>query len=408
MNSQTLTTTGDLRKIYWTAFLLRFTLGCGVWFVARGSSLTLLEDALYYEAMGASVAQDWLAGRSSLYLEWAIQNGTTGWIMVVAIACVYWVTAGIRAIPVLIAIFAAVTAYSPVLTYRITARLGGGTSAARVAAGLVTFSPCFVFWAGALYKEGLIVLLLNLAVLHTLHLMERWRWRSFVLVVFSIAVLFGLRFYLAMLLGATILACLPLATRARGGIGAASARFVTQGAIVFAILTTGVLMNVPQRLSGMIPQSESAILGRLNVVRQDLSTRAGSGFLSEVDISTRANALAFAPVGSAYFLTVPLPWQAGSLRQNAIIPETLLWILLYPLVLYGLLRTGRRHLQATILLVVFTASLSLFYGLYVGNIGTAYRMRTQVWLLWAVFAGIGWESWRLRAKHRVQHEIVQR
>ena len=25
------------------------------------------------------------------------------------------------------------------------------------------------------------------------------------------------------------------------------------------------------------------------------------------------------------------------------------------------------------------------------NIGTAYRLRVQVWLLWAVFAGMGWE-----------------
>jgi hypothetical protein len=106
------------------------------------------------------------------------------------------------------------------------------------------------------------------------------------------------------------------------------------------------------------------------------------------------------PVGLLYFLFVPFPWQFGSFRQNAAIPETVLWALLYPLVAVGIIRGLRVNRPGTVVLLGLTAGMCVFYALLSGNVGTAVRMRSQVWLLWAPFAAWGWETVRQRWQRR--------
>jgi hypothetical protein len=47
----------------------------------------------------------------------------------------------------------------------------------------------------------------------------------------------------------------------------------------------------------------------------------------------------------------------------------------------------RRHFSGSLLLISITLAITCLYGLFVSNVGTAYRLRAQVWLLWTVFAG---------------------
>ena len=50
-------------------------------------------------------------------------------------------------------------------------------------------------------------------------------------------------------------------------------------------------------------------------------------------------------------------------------------------------RLGQRRI-----LIVASVAICCFFGLTASNIGIVYRMRVQVWLLWAVFIGSGWEQ----------------
>jgi hypothetical protein len=96
-------------------------------------------------------------------------------------------------------------------------------------------------------------------------------------------------------------------------------------------------------------------------------------------------------MGLVYFLTLPLPWHIGSMRQNLTIPETLFWIVvLYPLVVKGAWRAARQNPQGVLFLVITSVTICCFYAIFSANIGTTYRMRIQVWALWALFAGWGW------------------
>jgi len=76
------------------------------------------------------------------------------------------------------------------------------------------------------------------------------------------------------------------------------------------------------------------------------------------------------------------------LRQALALPDVLLWYALVPSLIRGVVAC-RRRLRQTIPILVFTASLTLAYGTFLGNVGTAYRQRTQVMMFYFLFAADG-------------------
>ena len=138
----------------------------------------------------------------------------------------------------------------------------------------------------------------------------------------------------------------------------------------------------------MAPSNIEGFLKSAQAVRLYLTQGALSSYLEGVDIAKPVSALRYLPQGIGYFLTVPFPWEHGSLRQNLILPEMVLWMLLYPFIFLGMVRGLRLNPQGSILLIMVTAVMVCFYGLYVSNVGIAYRMRSQIWLFWVIF--IGW------------------
>jgi hypothetical protein len=269
---------------------------------------------------------------------------------------------------------------------------------ARRAAWLVALSPAFVFWSGSLYKEGLTLLLLSVAALHTLRLQARWQARSLIIVGLCIFALWGLRYYLAILL--TLAAALSLFW-GRSPIARRSKMvpvFVRQAtvAVVFVALIIG--LGITERTERVLLESEQGLLVDLDLRRAGSAREAGSGYLQEASIATPDEASRYFPLGLFYFLTVPFPWQVGAIRQNLIIPENVFWLMLYPLIVVGIVRALKSNPSGTVFLLLMTLGMCAIYALLAANVGTAYRMRSQVWLLWAPFAAWGWEVWRERRR----------
>jgi hypothetical protein len=157
------------------------------------------------------------------------------------------------------------------------------------------------------------------------------------------------------------------------------------------------MLGSMERTGRLLLETEQGVLVDLDNRRTWSAVAAGSGYLQEARIATHEEAVAYLPLGLFHFLTVPLPWQTGALRQNLIIPENAFWLLLYPLILIGIMRALRVNPSGTVFLLMMTVGMCLVYALVVANVGTAYRMRSQVWLLWAPFAAWGWDVWRSRA-----------
>jgi hypothetical protein len=395
-----------LQRVYWWAFALRAGAGLAAYLSTFYTDTGLFEDASYYEHMGYYVANRWLTGRSGDLFQILPQYSRSATLLITMIAVFYYALDGLRAVPVLLLVYSAVTAFVPVYTYRVAQELGTSAVTARRAAWLVALAPSFTFWSGALYKEGLTLLALNAGTYHTLRLQSRWQVRSAVMIVASILVLWGVRFYLAVLMVAAVAVAL-LWSRSRAVSGSEKAGGLTLLArqTILAVLLVALMagLGAVQSTEELLVETDGGILVELDRRRHWDANAAASGFLQEARISTPDEAMEYLPQGLLYFLTVPWPWQLGAMRQNAVIPETAVWLLLYPFIALGFLRGLRVNRAGTAFILIVTIGMSLFYAMLSGNVGSAYRMRCQVWLLWAPFAMWGWEAWRQsRTSQRVR------
>jgi hypothetical protein len=407
---------GVARRLYVMAFAVRVVAGIGGYIATEHFAIPLLQDALYYEEIGHSVAQEWLSGRSSQWLDTEEYGGKVAWLMVATIGGLYFLLQGFRSVPLLLMLWSGLTALIPVYTYRIGMELGAPPTVSRRAAWVVALSPAFVFWSGALYKEGLVLLILSIGVYHTLRLQRQRRIGSLLAIILSVVALLGLRFYLAPLMGGAIVLGLLFSRdegATKGRVGSGVVALVRQTALALVFIVAMVSMGLVERAEQSLFETESGLLMQLSSSRRDLAA-AESGYLPGAEVSAPDEVVRFFPVGLLYFLTVPFPWQPGGLRQTVTIPETLVWVLSYPLVLVGIVRGFRVNRSGTALLVILTVAMCCVYAVLSGNVGTAYRMRTQVWLFWALFAVWGWEVWRRPSRERnglgsgLRHASVRR
>jgi cation transport ATPase len=146
--------------------------------------------------------------------------------------------------------------------------------------------------------------------------------------------------------------------------------------------------------------SEYGNLQRVQMSRQDMARSAESGFMKDVDVNTTEGALTAIPVGCLYLLFAPFPWQLASLRQSLPLPEMIVWWLSFPLLILGLWYSLRHRLTEVAPIVIFTTMLTLAYSLVQGNVGTAYRQRSQLLVFYFIFLAVGGVILKERSEDR--------
>ena len=384
-------------RLYGWALLVRILVGFLAYALTLYADLPIVEDARFYEEMGYEVAQDWLSGKS-VDFDSLPEGVQTARVLVTGIAAFYFVTGGVRALPVLLVAYSAVTALVPVYVYWFTRELDAPGAVARRAGWLVALSPAFVFWSGSLYKEGLTLLFLSVAAYHTLRLQSGWKGRSVSTLALCVVALWGVRFYLAILLVLAVAVSLLWGRMPRAGQSRGVPVIVRQAAVMSTFAVVIMSVGLTARTEHVLLESDEGVLVDLDVRRAGSAREARSGYLQEASVATSEEALQYFPLGLFYFLTVPLPWQLGAMRQNLIIPENIFWLGLYPLIAVGIGRTLKSNRPGTVFLLLMTGGMCVLYALLSANVGTTYRMRSQVWLLWAPFAAWGWEVWRERRR----------
>ena len=120
-----------------------------------------------------------------------------------------------------------------------------------------------------------------------------------------------------------------------------------------------------------------------------MAAEANSGFGQDVDVSTTSGALSAIPVGMTYLLFAPFPWQLASLRQSITLPEMTIWWCSIPLLVTGLWFTLKHRLRPALPILIFTTMLTLAYSVFQGNVGTAYRQRSQILVFYFIFVAVG-------------------
>jgi hypothetical protein len=150
-----------------------------------------------------------------------------------------------------------------------------------------------------------------------------------------------------------------------------------------------------------------ANLEKVQRSRLDSATRGQSGFGQQNDVSTGEGALSTIPLGLVYLLFAPFPWQLASLRQSITLPEMIFWWASFPLLILGLWFSIKYRLRQISPILIFTVMLSLAYSVFQGNVGNAYRQRSQLLVFYFIFVAVGYVLLLEKREERKRRELAE-
>jgi hypothetical protein len=338
-------------------------------------------DANTYHLFGASLNQSWHGDsyHSSRYTAF-IQSGAGAWGMLYIVAAVYEVLgANMFAIQLINASIGASTA---IVVFYVAQSLFNNARVAKLAAVLVAFFPSLVLWSSQALKDALIILALSLCILATIRLMEKITVPYILVLGVCLAGLLSLRFYIFYMMGAAVAGSFVI------GMKSADARsflqrFVAIGLIGMAFTWFGVIRFAAVQFE------KYGNLQMVQMSRIDQARNAESGFGKDVDVGTTQGALTAIPIGLLYLLFAPFPWQLVSTRQSIALPEMVIWWTAFPLLVLGWWYALKHRLKQVAPIVLFTTMLTLAYAVFQGNVGTAYRQRSQLLVFYFIFVAVG-------------------
>lgn len=337
-------------------------------------------DANTYHLFGQSLSQSWHGDHyhEARYLHF-IQSGAGAWGMLYVVAAVYEVIgANMFAIQL---INASVGASTAVVVYFVTQSLFNNTRVSKLAAVLVAFFPSLILWSSQALKDALIIMALALCILATLRLMEKITVPYLIVLGGCLAALLSLRFYIFYMMAAAVGGSFVI------GMKSADARSFVQRFVAIGLI--GIVFTWFGVIRFAAAQFEK--YGNLQMVqlsRMD-QARAESGFGKDVDVQTTEGALTVIPLGLLYLLFAPFPWQLASLRQSIALPEMIIWWAAFPLLVLGWWYALKHRLRHVAPIVLFTTMLTLAYAVFQGNVGTAYRQRSQLLVFYFIFVAVG-------------------
>jgi 4-amino-4-deoxy-L-arabinose transferase-like glycosyltransferase len=368
---------GFLVQVFGWTMLLRYTVAAvlNVFVVDSAFAAAFWGDSGSYDSGGHQLSLKWSGEPiTTAYMSTAVSG--FGWVYFVG-AIYYLFGRNQLLVQLLNGLIGGLTV---LVIYAIAARLFDRSSA-RWAALFMAFFPQMVFWSTGMYKDPAVLLCIAVAIYAVVGLRDRLSLSRVGMFVVAEMVLITLRFYVAYFVTFAALATFVF-TQRRGAV-----RMIFTYALLGALLFGA--LNVAVKRETLEQQATYLTFERLQVTREDQAMWGRSGFGQEYDVSTPAGALATLPVGLVYLLFAPFPWAVSGLRQALVVPETLVWYTLMPAFVRGLAYGLRRQFRAVLPIVVFAVSLTLAYALMQGNIGTAYRQRTQVTMFFFVFMAVG-------------------
>jgi 4-amino-4-deoxy-L-arabinose transferase and related glycosyltransferases of PMT family len=276
------------------------------------------------------------------------------------------------------AVFGAATAP---MVYFCAKKVFLNSQVAKISAYAVALFPAFVIWSGQLLKDGLIVFLLVLAMTMVLQLQQKLNYAAVAVLVFSMFGILSFRFYIFYLMAVAVVGSFII------GTSNSAQAIVRRGAALLligvALTYFGVLRNASQ------DYGRYGDLEKVQISRADLVKSASSGFGEDVDVSTTTGALSAVPLGFVYLMFAPFPWEMTSFRQAITLPEVLLWWATMPLMLLGIWYTIKSRLRTAFPILLFSVMLTFAYSIFQGNVGTAYRQRTQIQVFLFMFTAVG-------------------
>ncbi|HEU4933176.1 MAG TPA: glycosyltransferase family 39 protein [Pyrinomonadaceae bacterium] len=378
-----------LMRLFLVAVIIRIVLAMAI-FVGHAEEF-FGGDANTYDIFGQSLVASWHGDEyhAGKFLSFT-QSGASAWGMLYMVAAVYEVIG--RNMLAIQLINAAIGASTAIVVYHVAQTLFSNTRVSKLAAVLVAFFPSLILWSSQALKDGMIILALALSILATLRLMEKITVGYVVVLIGALLALFSFRFYIFYMMTAAVAGSFFLGSKAFSAHGFVQ-RFIAVAAIGLAFTWFGVLQGASVQFE------RYASLKMVQTSREDQAA-AGSGFMKDVDVQTTEGALTVIPIGLLYLMFAPFPWDFATLRQTITLPEMIVWWLAFPLLVLGLWYSIKHRLRQVSPIIIFTTMLTLAYSLFQGNVGTAYRQRSQLLVFYFIFVAVGAVILKERAEDR--------
>jgi len=234
-----------------------------------------------------------------------------------------------------------------------------------------------MLWSSINLKDALTTLSIVMVLWHTLMLQRHMSLGRFAALLVFMTLLGTLRSYLFVLTGISLVGSLML-----GRMG-----LRLRGLALALLLMLG-FVGLYQQYGFGKDVVENQGLSTVNDMREELA-EGGSAYGTEASLDTPISALVYLPRGLSYFLLAPAPWQIFNLRQALTFPEMLLWYCLLPAIWRGVRYALRENFRPTVTLLTFASVLTVAYAMVETNLGTAYRHRAQVLVVYLIFAALG-------------------
>jgi membrane protein implicated in regulation of membrane protease activity len=363
-------------------------------------------DAIHYDFYGTAQMLAWRGDRyfqgvMNTYIgrETGQGGGLAGaWGMHYMVAVVYAIVGrNVLAVQMVVAVMGAATA--PVI-YLCASHVFKNARVARLSAFAVAFYPSLVLWSSQGLKDGPIVFFLAVAILTTLKLGEKFRLRYLAILVGALFCVLTFRFYVFYMIFTAVAGAFVI-----GMQKLTATSFARQFAVIILVGLALTYLGVTRYAS--VHLNYYTKLERVQQSRQDSAVSAQSGYGREVDVSTGEGAIKTIPLGLVYLLFAPFPWQLTSLRQSITLPEMLIWWASFPLLILGLWFSIRYRLRQLSPVLIFTVMLSLAYSIVQGNVGNAYRQRSQLLVFYFIFVAVGWVLLSEKREERKRRDLAE-
>ncbi|HLA78483.1 MAG TPA: glycosyltransferase family 39 protein [Vicinamibacteria bacterium] len=254
-----------------------------------------------------------------------------------------------------------------------------GIPVAAYAARLLAYFPSLILWSVLNIRDAWVIALILLVSKKSL---ETVKGRSRLALAQLLLGAFALTFFRDYLF--FVVAIPPVVAFLLGRSG-----HLIRNVIIASVAALGLLLLVQH---GAVSEktTKRMSLEALSEARQNLAS-GGSAFHGEVDVSTPGKALAFLPIGVAYFLFSPFPWEITSTLKLFSLPEMLFIYFLTPAILRGIRYAVHERFRESVQVLLLTGLLTVSYALGEGNVGTLYRHRAQALGFYLMFAALGRE-----------------
>jgi hypothetical protein len=260
-----------------------------------------------------------------------------------------------------------------------------GRPVARRASTLFQYFPSLILWSALNIRDIWVIFLIIFIAWKSFELAQKYSNRTLVALLVAMLVLSLFRDHLFYVVAAPPIVAFLIGRRGN----------LVRNFAIASLTCLGVLFLLEQGIITGETRSRMS-LEAMSKMRQDLAG-GGSAFEKNVDISTPGKALAFLPIGLAYYCFSPFPWQITSLLKLFSLPEMLLTYALTPWAIRGIRYSVRHRFRESMQVLLFTGLITGIYALGEGNVGTLYRHRAQSLGFYLMFAAAGIESRRALA-----------